>query len=350
MKQIITFILVICLCMLASTKAQDVSRVGTAAAQFLKVGVGAQACALGETGVTISDDAASLYWNPSGIASIDKTSLSVTRNQLYADLAYTFLGFVQPLGNSSALGVSAYFLDSGDIEITTLASPEGTGSNFSWEAYCIGVSYSRYVTQFLRLGGTAKFIQEGAYHQKARGLAFDLGSLLDTGVLGLKLGMSLSNFGGDMKLSGSSLEVTHIRWPNNPGALTTPAYLKTESWPLPMLFRVGLSTQIIGSESAFLKNESNKLTIAADTYDSSDALMRSNFGIEYEWNNMLALRAGYRGMSLQEDAYNTYDTASFTFGGGLRYDLKITTVQIDYAYTDFQLLGTGQQFSVMLSF
>lgn len=350
MKRITIIILVGLIAGTTPLWAQDVSRVGTGAMQFLKIGAGARACALGEAGASILNEVSSLYWNPAGIASIDKTSMSFSRSQLYADMSHNFVGFVQPLGNNSSIGVSAIFLDSGDMEITTLATPTGTGSYFSWEAYSIGLSYSRFVTHKLQLGGTVKYIREGAYHLRAQTIAIDLGSLLDTGVLGLKLGMGLINFGTDVKLDGAALRVTHERWPNDPGTLSTDAYLKTEKWPLPMVFRMGVSTDIVGAGSQFLRNEQNRLTIAADAYDSNDALMRSNLGIEYEWNDMLALRAGYRGLAIQDDEFKSYDTASYTFGAGLRYDLKIALLQFDYAYTDFQILGTGQQFSITLGF
>lgn len=350
MNRIVTIIILILFISVLPSWAQDISRVGTAAAQFLKLGVGARAAALGEAAVTLSTDVTGLYWNPAAIAAIDKTTFAVSRNELYADLSYNFIGFVQPLGSNSAIGVSAVYLDSGNMEITTLQSPDGTESFFSWEAYSIGLSYSRFVTDRLRLGGTVKYISEGAYHQKASTIAIDLGSLLDTGVLGLKLGMCLSNFGGQMQLEGPGLRVSHDRWPNNPGALNRDAYLKTEEYSLPLIFRLGLASQLIGAEGQLLTNNNNTMTIAVDAYDPSDALLRSNLGIEYVWNNILSLRAGYRGISVEDDQYDSYNTASYTFGGGLKYDFSFARIEFDYAFTDFQILGSGHLFTIVLGF
>ncbi len=353
MKRIITIILTLCLISIAPTWAQDISRVGTSAAQFLKLGVGARAAALGEAAVTAAGDVTGLYWNPAGLASVTRTSLAISRNELYADLSYNFIGVVQPLGAGSAIGISAFYLDSGDIEITTLDNPDGTGSYFSWESYCLGISYSRYVTDRLRLGGTVKYVREGtsAYHQNAQTIAIDVGSLLDTGVLGLKLGMCLSNFGGQMKLGGPGLEITdYDRFPNSAGNIDANAYLKTENYPLPLIFRMGLSTDLIGMEGQFLASETNRLTIAVDAYDPNDALLRSNLGIEYVWNNILSLRAGYRGISIEDDEFDSYNTASYTFGGGIRYDFSYAHFEFDYAFTDFKILGSGHIFSIILGF
>ena len=350
MKKILYVLLVISLISVSHSWAQDISRVGTAAAQFLKLGVGARAGALGEAGVTIPGEVFGLYWNPSSIASVDRTSFAWSKNNLYADISYNFIGLVQPLSSGSSIGVSAIFLDSGDMEITTLDQPDGTETFFSWEAYAIGITYSRFLTDRLALGGTVKYVREGAYHMHAQSIAIDLGSLLDTGVLGMKLGMCLSNFGSQMELTGPGLQVSHDRWPNNPGALNSDAYLKTEGYPLPLIFRLGLSTQLIGTEGQIMNSEKNVMTLSVDAYDPNDALLRSNFGIEYQWNNILSLRAGYRGISVEDDAYNSYDTSSYTFGGGINYDFNFARVAVDYAYTDFKLLGTGHLFSMVLAF
>jgi hypothetical protein len=302
--------------------SQNINRAGTSAAQFLKFGVGARASAMGEAGVTLTNDVSGLYWNPSGIARIGKPSLMVSRNALYTNLAYSFLGFVYPFTANSAIGISAIFLNSGEMEVTTLEDPQGTGTYFSWESYSLGISYSRFVTDRLSLGVSLKYIREGAYSQKAQSVAVDIGSLLDTGVLGMKLGMSLCNLGTDMQLSGSSLGIQHDWYTNHSSTISSDAFLETGKWHLPLIFRLGLSTELVGKKGQLKKSQVNRIIIAADTYDPNDALLRSNFGLEYEWNIILALRAGYlealqrfldqlrRGCTAQEIDYTILRTST----------------------------------------
>jgi len=140
------------------------------------------------------------------------------------------------------LGSAPFFLTSGDMEVTTLENPQGSGTYFSWESYSLGISYSRFVTDRLSLGVSLKYIREGTYSQKAHSVAVDIGSLLDTGVLGMKLGMSLCNLGSDMQLSGSSLEIKHDWYTNHSSTISSDAFLETGKWPLPLIFRLGLST------------------------------------------------------------------------------------------------------------
>ena len=330
--------------------SQNINRAGTSAAQFLKFGVGARVNAMGEAGVTLTNDVSGLYWNPSGIARIGKPSLMVSRNALYTNLAYSFLGVVYPLTANSAIGVSAIFLNSGEMEVTTLENPQGTGTYFSWESYSLGLSYSRFVTDRLSLGVSLKYIREGAYSQKAHSVAVDIGSLLDTGVLGMKLGTSLCNLGTEMQLSGSSLGIKHDWYTNHSSTISSDAFLETGKWPLPLIFRLGLSTELVGKKGQLKKSQMNRIIIAADTYDPNDALLRSNFGLEYEWNNILALRAGYRGVSLERDEYDSYITSSYTLGVGVKYKFDFTDVCVDYAFTDYKILGSGHQFTLMMLF
>ena len=47
---------------------RTITKVGTTSAQFLKIGVGAKAIAMGGTFVAQANDLSALYWNPAGLA------------------------------------------------------------------------------------------------------------------------------------------------------------------------------------------------------------------------------------------------------------------------------------------
>ena len=352
MKKVALFALAILLVFSATVRSQEISRVGTSVGQFLKLGVGARAAALGEAYVALPGNPAALYWNPAGIAAIDKLSLMISHATLYSGLGVThsFLGLTYPLGAGNTIGVSVTYLSTDDIEITTVDYPQGTGTYYAARDYCVGVSFGRFVTDRLSLGVTLKFVREGIYRETAQTLAADFGSVLNTGLLGIKLGMCLSNFGGNMKLSGEDLRVSQDRYRNNPAEHEVNADLTTEAWPLPMTFRMGISTDLVGTGGQLVNSESNRLTLLIDTFDPNDALLRSNMGIEYEWNNILALRGGYHGLPVEKDNFKSYDTASYTFGGGLHYNLGWTDFQLDYALTNFQILGDTHQFTLGLKF
>lgn len=328
---------------------QEVSRVGTSAAQFLKLGVGARACALGETMVATAGDVTNLYWNPAGIASISKNSFTVSRNELYTGLAYNFAGFILPIDNSSTVGAQLLYLDSGEMEVTTIAQPEGTGESFSWQSFCIGVSYSRFVTDRLQLGGTVKYVREGSFSLKAHTLAIDVGSLLETGILGFKLGMAISNVGGEMRFSNPPAQFPSDFY-GNEDILVTKAKLNTQSYPLPLTFRLGAATDLIGTNGQIANHDLHRMTLSVEAIDPNDAFLSSNFGVEYVWHDLLSLRAGYRGLAIENDPIREYRTSSYALGLGLHYDVKLFAIQFDYAFADFRTLGAAHHFTLGLNF
>ena len=63
-------ILILALALATAGQTAEISKVGSAGAQFLKIGVGARYQALGEASVAMANDAYSMYWNPAGLAEI----------------------------------------------------------------------------------------------------------------------------------------------------------------------------------------------------------------------------------------------------------------------------------------
>jgi len=52
--------------------SQSVTKTGTTAGQFLKIGVGARALGMGSAFSSVAGDGSSLYWNPAGISRLKK--------------------------------------------------------------------------------------------------------------------------------------------------------------------------------------------------------------------------------------------------------------------------------------
>ena len=56
-------------------------RAGISTAQFLKIGVGARASALGDAFVAIANDASALYWNPAGLVQFKNDEIIFSHNK-----------------------------------------------------------------------------------------------------------------------------------------------------------------------------------------------------------------------------------------------------------------------------
>jgi len=214
--------------------AQDFSKVGTGSAQFLKIDVGARSVALGGAYVAMADDIFAMFWNPAGIARMDRRSVGFSHKRYIADLNHNYLGFLSPLGENGSIGLHAIFMSTDPIEITTIDQPRGTATYYQFSNLALGLSYARWMSDRLTIGATVKYVRESIYRERAQGLAFDIGSLFDTGIFGIRLGMSLANFGGSLRLDGPDIDSVVDTDERSAGNRTTPARLRTLDFPLPL--------------------------------------------------------------------------------------------------------------------
>ena len=89
-----------------------------------------------------------------------------------------------------------HFLDSGKMEETTTEDSDGTGGFFRLYDFAFSVTYARRMTDRLNLGISMKYVKESFFNVAvgAQSVALDIGSIFDTGLWGMVLGMSVSNF------------------------------------------------------------------------------------------------------------------------------------------------------------
>jgi len=311
----------------------DLNQVGTSMANFLKIGVGARATAMGDAYVALSDDITSLYWNPGGLAMSKKNEALFQITDWLLDMRLHFFGISYNTGNLGVIGCSIYSFTSGDIEETTFDKPDGTGRMFSASDFAAGLTYSKLLTDRFSTGLTLKYISERLDQEKASTLAIDVGSIFVTNFFNdLRIGFALSNLGGRMQLEGTDLAVFYIE---EPGTKYTRAQLGTESWDIPLLIRFGLATDVI-------RRDDLRLTVASEVMDSRDYTHRIATGGELVVRDRVFLRGGYK---------IEYDEADVTFGFGLKISSSQgLEMRVDYAYGHYGLLDNTQRFSIIFAF
>lgn len=319
----------------------EFSKVGTAAAQFLKIGNGARAMGMGESFVAVANDASTLFWNPGGLTNISRVSLIVSHSKWFADINHDFAGIIFPLGRNSVVGVSAIALSAPEQEVTTISQPDGAGIFYDAGDIAIGLSYARELTDRFSTGLTVKYIQQNAYNETANTLAIDIGTYLKTGYHGLTIGMCMSNFGGRLQLDGRDLIILSDIDSDLAGNYQVDSRLKTESWPLPLNFRVGMAIDLLGGVHSFFPVNAHRFTLAIDGNHPKDNVERVNIGGEYSWRENLFVRAGYK---------VNYDVEKWAFGAGLKLKLGQQLLAVDYAYVDFNDLGKVSRFSLEMNF
>ncbi len=319
---------------------KNVSKVGTTAAPFLSIETGARAIGMGGAFVAVSNDITSLYWNPAGLARLSTAGeATFSHTDWILDVNHDYAAVGLSLGSFGALGLSFTALTMGEMEVRTLLYSEGTGEKFGASDIAIGASYARNLTDRFSIGFTAKYVNQSLWHMSASSFALDVGTMFTTQLNGMRIGMSITNFGNKMRLEGSDVQVPididTQKYGNNNKIV---ANMKTDSWSLPLLFRFGVAMDVI-------KTYHQRWTLAADAMHPNDNSEYLNLGTEYALNENVFLRAGYKNL------FMTDNEEGLTVGMGLAYKFYGNVkLKIDYAYADFGVLENVQRLSFALEF
>ncbi|MCC6397849.1 MAG: PorV/PorQ family protein [Bacteroidetes bacterium] len=311
---------------------QDASYHGTSAANVLKLGLGARAAGMGDSYISMAEDASCLSWNPGAASRLGRPSLVFSHLQWFVETSLSYAAVSIPLGFGT-VGLDMAYFSSGDIQETTLLEQDGTGRVVSASDLVLGLTYSRQLTDRFSAGLKVKFIREGLASVEASTIAFDVGSVFVTSFPGdVTLGMALSNFGGTLRFDGRDLLVTQVV-PGSPTGKQVPAVLETADWPLPLFFRFGLSATLLSQEDL-------SILAAYSITDARDYEARHNLGTAITILKLLTLRGGYR--------FN-YDEATFSAGAGVAVDASaLGRLSFDYAYMDYGDLKGVHQFSISI--
>ncbi|MBN2410163.1 PorV/PorQ family protein [candidate division KSB1 bacterium] len=315
------------------------SKVGTTAASFLGISVGPRATAMGGAFTGIADDATSLYYNPGGISRSGKSQFVFAYTNWLVDTDFSWIGLVFNFDGTNALGVSLTQLNYGEDDVTTVTDPEGTGERWGATDFTAALSYARNLTDRFSIGGNVKYIQEKLWNETATAFALDIGLLYITEFNDMRIGMSISNFGTDLKMDGKDLlkrvDIDPETIGHNENIVSR---LKTDPWPLPLFFRVGLAMDVIRSENL-------SFTTAIDAVRPSDNSEILNVGGELNFSNLLYLRGGYKSLFRDESE------EGLTLGLGLNIVTgSLFSWTMDYTYADFGLLEDIHMYSLGVSF
>lgn len=261
---------------------------GTTAADFLKISVGARAAAMGEAFTALADDGTALYWNPAGLAQIERVEISAMYNRHFQAINQGYLSLVFPLlGGTTALGVN--YVGMGQIQgRDEYGNPTGT----------FGASDTHIVA---------------GYANKFKSISWGL----TAGWLRDKIEQDIkSSFLGSIGLLYSPNKRLSL------GVVAQNIGTKLGSDPLPFAFKVGVALK--------LKN----LTLVADMPWNIEY-----YGLGAEWwiGNILALRAGYKA---------TQTMATITGGIGLKFE----RTHLDYAYVPYGEIGSTHKISLKINF
>jgi hypothetical protein len=299
-------------------------RTGTSGFQFLKVPVDPRGAALSGTVAATADDASALFWNPA-LSARGGTQVGLATASYVADVALhyaaAFTEIDTPIGPTT-VGLSLQVLDSGEMDLTTeLSGPEGTGQTFSLIDVAVGLTVAQSLTDLFSYGVTGKYVRESTIDYSAQAGLLDLGVAYRVGDTGVRLGVSIRNFGFAISPGG---EVTRITLDD--GTIVEEDFAKIDPQTT---FLIGVSYEPLRAFG--MAGGPHDLTLSGQLTNPNDNAERFNFGAEYVWNETLALRAGYE--------FGLEEASAPSFGAGVIVPGLGPQLRVDYGFNRFDRLG-----------
>lgn len=316
------------------------NKLGTAAAPELLIPMGAKNVAMAGANIADVSKTDAIYWNPAGVANIENTEASFTYLNYFADMNLSYFALALSISDVSAVGISIQSFDIGNIDVTTIDNPEGTGEQIQPDYITLGVTYSRRFTDKISFGINNKLISETIGSMSATAFAWDFGIQYKSDA-GIDFGITLKNIGTELQFSGTGTEFDSNIPFANPNATTRKTNLDLASAELPTTFNIGAAYKLNIDEVQDVK-------IVGQFTNSSFALDHITGGLEYDYRNLLFVRGGYS-MALFEDNYPSgLDESEFGLhaGFGINLDIGGNKIFIDYAYRPMETFGSTNYFTV----
>ena len=295
MKNLSKILAVVALMMMLTTEsvyAGNDERRGTAGATQLLINPWSRSAGWGAVGTANAHGLDAFYSNIAGLSFINKFEAAYSNTMLYggksglvSGASINAFGLAVRVFESGVLGVTVSALSVGDIDVTTVESPEaGMNGTFSPSFINLNVAYSHSFTRSIHGGVNLKIISESIDNISATSFAIDAGIQYVTGADDeLKFGISLKNIGFGMSYSGTGHSLTMVNSAGNNFTVET----RAADMELPTCLNIGLSYDFL------FETWEQRLTIAGNF--TSNAFLKDNFtlGLEYGLLNVLELRCGY---------------------------------------------------------
>ncbi|MCP4230868.1 MAG: PorV/PorQ family protein [bacterium] len=301
---------------LFSTGSVFAASSGGATAQFLKLGVGARAVAMGEAHCAIVEGADATFWNTAGLAATDGYEVAFTHNEWIDDIRYEYVAAGIPVFGYGTVGVSYGQLTMGELEgYDRFGNPTG---NFTAGDRLIGVSYGIGLFDMVQLGAGFKYVMSNIENEDATAYAGDFGVIFHPPFIErFSVGGAVYNIGTDM------------------------VFIE-EGDPLPRGARVGF-----GYEQPL--GDIHDVVLAADVAKYNDwGSYRANFGGEYTLLDMVSGRVGYKAEFHDGEEENP---DGFTVGAGFKHGIgDILKLRFDYAFAEMDMFDAAHRVSLGINF
>ncbi len=342
----------VALTLLAGVVSSHAADEGSYALEFLGMGVGARAAAMGSAYVAVAEDATAAYWNPAGLTGVEHYGFSTQHADMFQQgtqesalmrglAQYNFMNVVVPF-NAGKLGISWMRLGIDDVPRVTFDDVNGDGilgtfrdlnqngvkdvgeryidtpqiaETFSTSDDALLLSYAQVLTERVSVGGTAKIVRQSVIANRGNGFGADIGAIVRLHD-NVRAGLVVQDAVG-----------TRVKW-DTPGR---PTFSRDAN------ARAGLAVRLPGGKlvSLSLAGDVDLNRTTRLTEEASES--RLHGGAELTLLRTVSFRAGL-------------DAGELTAGAGFRIPVRDVTVHADYAFMTHPDLGDAQRLSLTGSF
>lgn len=276
------------------------SNEGTSTANFLKLGAGARASAMGDAYTAVADDATAVTWNPAALTRVTAPAASFMHAAYVESSQYNYAAYAQPLGERSVIGAGIQHFTPGEIDGMDTNGDAAADVKPSDLAGALAYAHR---TSWGALGLAGKFVRSKLV-DTASTWAVDFGYLTPRYKDRFDFSLTANHVGGEMEFD-------------------------EEKEDLPTVFRAGSAVHItrrwMGAYDVSFPNDG----------DVSHAV-GTEFPLLPEGKFGLTGRLGYN--------TRTKDLDGAGLSGGLGFSFK--KISIDYALASFGDLGLTHRFSL----
>lgn len=342
--KIVIFVLLI-LCFLGiETFGGGQNRAGTSGAPELRIPVGARYIAMVGSPIALVTGLESIYWNPAGLdRSLSNTNALFSYRSYIADMSMNFAAISGRFGDLGSIGLSFRSLNIGEINVTSMDQPDGTGQIINPSYFILGITYSKQLTDRISIGASFNLINESIDRAEASGLSFDFGvqyfDLFE--VPGFALGVVVKNLGAQMKYEGSGTYTLAESVGDDRGS--TYLQFQAASAELPSELSIGLSYE---------KNidEENSLTLSTTFQSNNYTYDDYKVGLEYTFKDLFYARGGYL-FSPQATDVTPNIFQNYALGVGLNFEqFSDINLSVDYAFVPVKYFDSNHIIAISFGF
>jgi tetratricopeptide (TPR) repeat protein len=167
---------------------------------FLSYGIGGRALAMGGAYYGISDDATAAYWNPAGLAQLQRKEVTTMQATLFQQTKLTYFSYAYPTKGGSTFALSMTQLaNTGFEQVDVVINPNTnepqtitSGGSFNDQQQAMSLSWGKGVTESVLFGMSVKQVTRKLGGSSDNFKTLDIGGMKTMGTA-YRLGFGMQN-------------------------------------------------------------------------------------------------------------------------------------------------------------